>query len=169
MNYSGHETGTVIATQDLWAEVKMNKSSSCRECGKAQAGICGKKGAGMVLKARNTLHARTGDTVTVELAGTSYAKACFYTFIVPVAALIVSAYLGDVVSDKAGIEGLTVVAGLTGLVTAIVYSLKKIRKLDSTVHMEVIKIISDRFDQNRPASQEEHDYLSAFSRQGLSR
>ena len=50
MERSGLETGTVIETNGTMAKVRINKSKSCKECGKAQAGICGKSGEGMIMK-----------------------------------------------------------------------------------------------------------------------
>jgi hypothetical protein len=55
MERSGLETATVIKTNGTMAKLRIDKSKSCKECGKAQAGICGKSGEGMIMEAGNNL------------------------------------------------------------------------------------------------------------------
>jgi positive regulator of sigma E activity len=123
MQRSGIETGTVVKTERSLAEVIINKSKSCKECGKAQAGICGKSGAGMVMQASNGIGAKEGDTVVLGLKTATHAKAYFIFFLLPVIALFISAYIGYLVSQSTDIKGLDVLGGLSGLVISIAYSL----------------------------------------------
>ncbi len=67
MKNSDLETGTVIKAEGKWATVITNKSMACNECGKAQAGICGKGGAGIVVQVLNQLGAGEGETVELGL------------------------------------------------------------------------------------------------------
>ena len=71
------ETGTVLEIQGTYATVITNKSKSCKECGKAEAGICGKKGAGITIKTLNSLGAVKGDTVEIDIAKKTHVKAIF--------------------------------------------------------------------------------------------
>ncbi|MBI5739315.1 MAG: SoxR reducing system RseC family protein [Nitrospirae bacterium] len=109
------ETGTVLKTEGQWASVITNKSKSCNECGKAQAGICGKSGAGMVIKVKNDAGAKVWDTVLLELDGKTHVKAYFLVFILPVLTLFISAYAGHLISQSSGIQGLDAAAGFFGL------------------------------------------------------
>jgi positive regulator of sigma E activity len=126
MKPRGIETGTVLSTDGAWATVITNKNSACRECGKAQAGICGKKGDGIILRVRNTPGAKTGNTVVLELGKTTHAAAYFFAFILPVIGLFLFAYLGHLASDYFEIRGLDAASGLGGFIVSLLYSLRKI-------------------------------------------
>jgi len=164
MQRSDLETGTVIKIDGLWASVITNKSKSCNECGKAQAGICGKSGAGMVMSVKNKAGARKGDTVELGLDKATHIKAYFFAFIFPVVMLFVSAYAGSVISSYADIYGLDVIAGFTGLIISIIYSFYMIRRLDRTSRLQIIRIISDPPEYVSAAGTEEMDYISAFTK-----
>ena len=158
------ETGTVIKTEGVWASVITNKSKSCNECGKAQAGICGKSGAGMVMSVKNTAGANKGDTVELGLDKITHIKAYFFAFIFPVVTLFVSAYLGSVISLSADVKSLDVIAGFTGLIISILYSFRKIIRLDRTSRLQITKILSDPPEYVSAISAEEMDYISAFNK-----
>ncbi|RJQ43829.1 MAG: hypothetical protein C4538_11455 [Nitrospiraceae bacterium] len=158
------ETGTVLKTEGNWATVITNKSKSCNECGKAQAGICGKSGAGMVMKVRNPVRAKVWDTVLLELDRKTHVKAYFYAFVLPVILMFAGTYTGHLVSEYSGIKGFDVVAGFTCLFVSIVYALKKIRALDKTTHLQISKVISEGHTSDYLACPEEVDYLAIFGR-----
>ena len=143
MERSGLETGTVIETIGTRARVRINKSKSCKECGKAQAGICGKSGEGMIMEAGNNLNAGQGDRVTLGLVKNVHVKGYFLIFILPVLSLFLFAYMGHEITGFTGIKDLDVMLGITGLVITIVYSLHKIKKLDSSSEMEITRIVSE--------------------------
>ncbi len=155
------ETGTVLEIQGTCATVITNKSKSCKECGKAEAGICGKKGDGIIIKADNSIGAVKGDTVEIGLAIKTHAKAYFIVFIFPIIALFISAYAGH----STGINGLDVAAGLTGLVLSLGYSIIKISKLDKSVQFHITNILNDQPEYEISACPEEMDYIAAFGRE----
>jgi len=158
------ETGTVIKTDGVWATVITNKSKSCNECGKAQAGICGKSGAGMVMSVKNTAGAKKGDTVELGLEKATHIKAYFLAFIFPVVILFLCAYLGSIISRGVGVKSLDVIAGLTGLIISILFSFKEIRKLDRTSCLQITKVLFDPPEYITAISAEEMDYMSAFNK-----
>jgi positive regulator of sigma E activity len=166
MKESTVETGTVLKTDGDWATVITNKSKSCNECGKAQAGICGKSGAGMVMKVRNPVSAKIRDTVLLELDIKTHIRAYFLAFILPVTILFVSTYAGYTVSQFSGMEGLDVIAGLTGLIVSIFDSMKKIRRLDRTTQLQIKKVFHDTPGPDSLTCPEETDYLAAFGKNG---
>lgn len=163
MKPSGIETGTVLNTDGGWATVITNKSSACRECGKAQAGICGKKGDGIIMKVKNPAGAQVGNTVVLELGKKTHVAAYFFTFILPVIMLFLCAYLGHLASIRIGLEWLDAVAGLTGFLVTLLYSLRKIHTLDKASHLAISKIVADTYDHTAANCPEEMDYLAAFS------
>ena len=137
MERSDIETGTVIATEDGHAMVLTNKSRSCKECGKAEAGICGKRGAGITIKTVNTLGGVKGDIVEIGLEGKTHAKAYFIMFILPVIILFLSAYAGH----STGIKGLDITAGITGLFLSLIYSFVKIHQLEKSAQFYITKVL----------------------------
>jgi positive regulator of sigma E activity len=164
MQPSDIETGTVLSTDGAWATVITNKNSACRECGKAQAGICGKQGDGITMRVRNVPGAKAGNTVVLELGKTTHAAAYFFAFILPVIALFLFAYPGHLASHHFGIRGLDAASGLAGFIVSLLYSLRKIHKLDKATHLSVSKIITDAQNRTSTACPEEADYLDAFSK-----
>jgi len=165
MQPTGIETGTVLSTDGVWATVITNKNSACRECGKAEAGICGKQGDGIILRARNVSGAKAGNTVVLELGKTTHAAAYFFVFILPVIVLFLFAYLGHLASPHFGMRNLDAASGLSGFIISLLYSLRKIHKLDKSSHLSVSKIISDTHDRKLTDCVEETDYLAAFSKE----
>ena len=164
MERSDRESGTVIETNGIVATVVINKSKSCNECGKAQAGICGKSGAGMVIKVKNPLKAVKGDMVTLEIEKKTQAKGYFLVFILPVLTLLAGSYAGHLLSQATGIKGLEVIIGISLLVLAIAYSLIKIHKLDKTADFYIASILNPEQNLSLPSCSEETDYLAHFSR-----
>ena len=160
------ETGTVLSTDGISATVVTNKSRACNECGKAEAGICGKQGAGIVMKAKNSPGAKTGDRVVIELEKSAQVKAYFLAFIFPVMALCVCAYFGYILSVQTGTGGLDVISGLTGFIVALLISLKMIHSLDKSAQMYISRIIHESPDYTSGSCSEEADYLNAFNREG---
>lgn len=164
MQQSNLDTGTVLNTDGAWATVITNKSKSCKECGKAQAGICGKSGAGMVIKVRNRAGALKGDTVELGLDKATHIKAYFLAFILPVLILFIFAFTGSIISLYAGIKSLDVIAGLTGLIFSIIFSFNRIRKLDRTSRLQVAKVLYETPEYVTTVSAEEMDYMAAFDK-----
>jgi positive regulator of sigma E activity len=164
MQRPDHETGTVIKTDGTWATIITNKSKSCNECGKAQAGICGKSGAGMVMSVKNAAGANKGDTVELGLDKATHVKAYSLAFIFPVVILFLCAYSGSIISSAAGVKGLDVIAGLTGLIISTLFSFKKIGELDRTSCLQITKVLFDPPEYVAAVSAEETDYMSAFNK-----
>lgn len=164
MQHSDIETGTVLKTGGTQALVITNKSSACKECGKAQAGICGKSGSGMVLKVDNPLGAERGDTVELGLEKAAHVKGYFLAFILPVIALFIAAYAGHVLSQLTGFKYLDAAAGLSGLILAILYSFRKIRELDKSAQLHITRILYESHEYQVGSCAEEVDYLHAFNR-----
>lgn len=158
------ETGTVLKTEGDWATVVTNKSKSCRECGKAQAGICGKSGSGMVIKARNAVNAKISDIVLLDLDKKTHMKSYFFAFVLPVVALFIGTYTGYLVSQSTGIKGFDVAGGFIGLIVTIVYSVNRLRKIDKTIQLKITRVLHDAPEIDSFTSPEEMDYISVLGR-----
>ena len=119
------ETGVVLRLMDdSTAEVKIKKKSACNKCN-----LCQETGRDfMVIRALNTLGARPGDSVSLEISSAKTMAAAGLVFIVPVIALIAGLGLGDVLGrrydlQKAGIHLISLISGIVflGLAYACVY------------------------------------------------
>ena len=164
MERSDAETGTVLEIHGKHAAVITNKSKSCKECGKAEAGICGKKGAGITIKTLNSLGAVKGDTVEIGIEKKTHVKALFIVFILPVIALFISAYAGHLISRSTGTGSLDIIAGLAGLLVSLIYSFIKIHKLDKSTEFHIKKILNGPAGHEISTCPEEMDYLAGFGR-----
>ena len=118
----------------------------------------------MVMKVDNSLGAMQGDTVELGLAKNMYVKGLFFVYIFPTIALIVFSYAGHILSQYMGIKGLDVITGLTGLILSILYSFRKIHRLDKSAQLHIIKVFHGQTEYTLGSSAEEIDYLHAFNR-----
>jgi positive regulator of sigma E activity len=158
MQRSGTETGTVLQTDGLTAKVIINKSKSCSECGKAEAGICGKQGAGMVMTVSNAIGARQGDIVTLDIDRSTHVKAYLAAFILPMVALFAFSYIGN----RTGIQGLDIILGLAALALSLLIAVSLIRRIDRHTRLR-ISSITGKDESFEAMTQEERDYLKAYN------
>jgi len=156
------ETARVIATRDSTATVVINRSRACGECGKARAGICGRGGAGMVLRVRNTIGAVEGDTVVISLNRRTHYRAYLIAFVVPVMALFIGTYTGLLLSWIFKLKSLDVILGISFLAISLVISMMIIRSIDRSSDMYISKILYDHGDYDLGSSVEGEEYLKAF-------
>jgi sigma-E factor negative regulatory protein RseC len=143
MKTSVVETGKVYKTEGNIALVKIDQGTSCKGCGMGKLGLCKPGGAGMLLKVENTIGAKVGDTVTIGLEKKTHMKGYFIAFILPLVVLLFSSFIGYLLSLFTEMKGLDVVAGFTGLAVAVLYSLKRINKLDRETLMYIRRVVSD--------------------------
>ncbi len=155
------ESGTVLSTEENFATVVINKSKSCKECGKARAGICGKSGAGMVIKVRNSISAAEGDDVTLGMAMRTQIKGYIFVFILPVAALMIGAYWGHLISQATGIDHIEVITGISFLAFTMALAYFKIRKLGKESQLSITGILHTATGHSIYSYPEEMDYLQA--------
>ncbi|MEW6602704.1 MAG: SoxR reducing system RseC family protein [Nitrospirota bacterium] len=158
------ETGTVLKIEGGRALVITDKSKSCKECGKAQAGICGKSGSGMLLSADNSLGAKRGDTVELGIDRKAHVKGYFLAFVLPVVSLFFGSYAGYVLDGTAGVRYLDVTVGLTALISAGIYAFRKILELDKSAQLYITRILYGQSEYAIGSCPEEIDYLHAFNK-----
>ncbi len=164
MERSNIESGTVLETNGNFATIVINKSKSCKECGKAQAGICGKGGAGMIMKVTNPINAVKGDDVTLGLGIKTQIKGYLLVFILPVAALMTGAYAGYLISQTTGIANLDVITGISFLVLSIAYMIHKVRDLDKSAQIHITGTLHKGQESLSITYPEEMDYLAYFDK-----
>ncbi len=159
------ETGVVIEKAGGTARVLLGKGQSCRKCGLAKLGLCRPGGANMIFTVEDRPDVRVGDTVMLGLKRDVHRKGYVLGFILPLVGFVMSAIPGYLISSATGISNLEVLTGFIGLSLSLLYSLKKLNKLDKTERMHIKRILSDdrRVDVNYP-NQEGEEYLRHFER-----
>ena len=88
------ETGFVEKASPETAVVLVERSSACEQC--RSRGACEMlSGRTMRVEVANELGAEEGDRVEISLPAASFLKLSFLVYLVPVAALVAGAYLGN--------------------------------------------------------------------------
>lgn len=157
------ETGVVIERNGTTAKVLLGKGTSCRGCAMAKLGMCRPGGANMIFTVDNTINAEVGDTVMLGLKRDVHWKGYFIAFIMPLLIFIVASLTGYLISIYTGFMGVEVLSGFTGLALAIVFSLKKIKEMDSHERMHIKRVVREREEMSEVYSGAEGiDYLKGF-------
>ena len=152
------ETGTIIRIEGQDAVIMMKGGKSCKGCGMASIGLCRAGDTNMLVKAKNIVNARTGDTVLVGLDPETKFKGYSMAYLIPVFSLLTGALAGEMVGRYFSIQNLDVIGGFLALLIASLLSLKKLKELDATQMMVAKKIISDNMFTGEVKSEEERWY-----------
>lgn len=159
------ETGIVVEKGDGTARVLLGKGQSCRKCGLAKLGLCRPGGANMIFTVEDRPDVKVGDTVMLGLKKDVQRKGYVLGFILPLAGFVISAIPGYLISYFTGIGNLEVLTGFIGLSLSLLFSLKKLNKLDKTERMHIKRILStDRRMEKTYLSQEGEEYLRYYER-----
>ncbi len=93
------------------AWVKTTRSSACESCSSRHACQTGGSGKEMEVEAINTVNARVGDRIVLNIATGSLIKATFLLYVFPVLAMIAGAFVGQAIAglndlDPSGMSAL---------------------------------------------------------------
>jgi positive regulator of sigma E activity len=138
------ETGRVIKLDRDMAVVLLNPEKSCKGCGAAAIGLCKPSGDITMLTVRNTKHAVPGDTVTVALDKRIHRKGFLLAYGIPLLCFFAGSMLGYVINREFSIPSLDVITGFASLLLSATFSLRRLKKLDSSSLMTTKEIVSDR-------------------------
>jgi len=126
------KTGVVKAVQGRMALVVTTHEPECESCSaKEGCSTLGGSGVNREVRARNTARAQVGDVVKISIRGSSFLKATFLVYMVPILGVIGGTLLGYFLANLlAGNKDLLVgiFAGL-GLVGSFLWVRKKGEKL----------------------------------------
>ncbi|NOY64511.1 MAG: SoxR reducing system RseC family protein [Nitrospirae bacterium] len=157
------ETGVVIEKNGTTAKVLLGKGTSCRGCAMAKLGMCRPGGANMIFTVDNTINAEVGDTVMLGLKREVHWKGYFIAFVLPLLVFVVASVTGYVISLYTGIEGIEVLSGFVGLAFAIIFSINRLKRMDSTERMHIKRVVRERQEMGEFFSGAEGiDYLKGF-------
>jgi sigma-E factor negative regulatory protein RseC len=126
------EEGIVESISLDKAVVRIQKGGHCQSCSSREA--CGGSGGGdMQIDVANELGAKIGDRVEISLPSRSLMKLAFLIYFLPVLALILGAYLGNLIGDQVfhtDSESVPVICGGIAMATAFL----GLRLLDRRLH-----------------------------------
>ena len=120
------------------AMVRVYQKSACGHDCSDCSGICGAKKT-ITVQARNPLQARPGDLVTVETLTKRIIQAAALVYLLPLAVLLLSCFLGYVLGGSETVQAL---AGLGGLVVgcACAVAVNRFIRRDKPLEYTIINI-----------------------------
>ncbi|MCE5285403.1 MAG: SoxR reducing system RseC family protein [Pelosinus sp.] len=90
------QEGIVLSIDGGLAKVKTSRHNDCENCGACPGN------SALVLEARNTLGAKPGDRVLIEVQEVNMLKAAFIVYMLPLLAIFIGAVFGNFVAEKMG-------------------------------------------------------------------
>ncbi|MDO9528030.1 MAG: SoxR reducing system RseC family protein [Syntrophales bacterium] len=103
------------------AKLEVVKSEACGSCNACFEGSSGKK----LLFAENSLGAKEGDRVRIEINSAAVAKLSFLVYMIPLTGLVLGALLTGQLTDS---EGMTALGSLGGFFTFSIFTYFYLRK-----------------------------------------
>jgi positive regulator of sigma E activity len=138
------DTGTVIRLEGEHAVVRMKHEGSCRKCGAAALGMC-KAGLMQEVIVKNSKRVRVGDTVKIGLVQRIQFRGYFLAYVVPPAALVFGTVGGHFLGTYMGFPPLDVIAGFTTMIVVSFFSLRRLKRLDSSSSIEIVNVLFDHW------------------------
>jgi len=126
------------------AWVKTTRSSACESCSSRNACHADGGGKEMEVEAINTVNAKVGDRIVLNIKTTSLLKATFLLYVFPILAMIAGALVGQTVAGMRGSDpsGLSALFGFLffGLAFVAIRIIGKFLSKDASYKPEIIKI-----------------------------
>jgi positive regulator of sigma E activity len=136
------ETGRVIRVDMDMAVIVLDPGKSCRGCGAAEIGLCKSSGAVSTLIAKNKVNAVPGDRVTISLDKSTQTRGLLLAYGIPLVSFVSGVILGYIAGKALAIPSLEVVTGFIWLAGSALYSLRRLKKLDSVSSLAVKEVVS---------------------------
>lgn len=143
MKPSVPETGMVIRLEGSTAHIILQASDSCKGCGAAKMGLCKPAGNQSTLTAKNTLAAKVGDIVKIDLDSGVQTKGYLLAFIIPLGSLVAGTLVGNVLGEYFSMPSLEVISGFTVFIAASLYSFRRLKRLNASSTMIIKEIVPD--------------------------
>jgi len=152
------ETGIIIRLEGDKAVIRLKGGKSCKGCGMGKIGLCRAGDTSMLLTAKNIVKAGVGETVQVGLDRKTKVKGYFMAYLIPIISLLTGTFAGYLLGEYLGIGYLDTAGGFFTLLTASLFSFRKLRELDANHFMVANKIIRDNIFEGEVKSEEERWY-----------
>ena len=135
------QEGMVLEVSGRMAKVKTSRHNDCENCGACPGN------SAMVLDARNSIGAKPGQRVLVEIKEINMLKAAFTVYILPLIAAFAGAIVGDFIGRFLGFEELiSRLIGGSGMTLLSVWYIKyydNSARMDDKMQPTIIQIISE--------------------------
>jgi len=121
------EEGIIIEiSKDNIAKIKVGRHNECKNCGACPGD------SSVVIEAKNTVGARTGQRIAFEMKETNMLMAAFVVYILPLVAVVVGIIVGQTVAKKVGypVRGFQIGGGIL----TFVLSMLNIKRFDKYAH-----------------------------------
>lgn len=128
------QTGTVISSTGTMAEISVIRESACG----GNCASCGGCNARTVVSAKNTIEAKVGDKVEMEMASSKVLYTAFIVYALPLLLLIVFYFVGAALS---GSEGIGIASGFIVMAISYAIIIKFSKKNTNKYELEVEKIL----------------------------
>ncbi len=129
------EIGTVIDCRDEIAEVAIERTEACAGCSaKSMCQPFGEKENRMIISAINNISAKKGNKVKVAVPSTTFIKASFIVYIVPVIFMLIGAFIGEIYFKNDIV--IFILSGLFFIISFFIIS--KYSKLNKKIYTPVI-------------------------------
>jgi positive regulator of sigma E activity len=157
------DTGTVIRLEGEKAVIRMKHEGSCRKCGAAAIGLC-KGGIMQELTVKNSKRARIGDTVKIGLVQGVQYRGFFLAYVIPAVALMFGIVGGHFLGTYIGFPVMDIIAGFASMIVVSFFSLRLLKRLDSTSSIEIVHVRSDPWNPSLRSDEETISdyYMSCF-------
>lgn len=137
------ENGTVIRLDGDNAMIMLEGGRACKGCGAAKMGLCKPNGGMSIICAKNLIGAGIGDTVKIGIDNKVKLKGYLLSFLIPLFSFFAGTLTGYFIGRNLFISGLDVIGGFTAFIWASFYSFKKLRLLDKSASLIIIKVITN--------------------------
>ncbi|MFN3396249.1 MAG: SoxR reducing system RseC family protein [Thermodesulfovibrionales bacterium] len=142
------ETGMVVKINNGLATIMLNGGDSCKNCSAGKLGICKPSGNVSIITATATEGINPGDTVKITLDSATQSKGMFLAFIIPLISLFAGTIAGYVIGRVLSISYIEVITGFLSFLIASLITLKRLRRIDSSVRLSVKKIEDACFSED---------------------
>jgi sigma-E factor negative regulatory protein RseC len=139
------ESGTVVEMSGEMVKVNIKRHASCESCG-----VCGWGGKNeLTLLVSNTIGAKVGDQVLLELPAAKMYQAALLVYTLPLMMLLCGFWVGQLIGRKLGmparrseILGIVTCFGSVALTYLGVHRLDQRRKIGARFQPQLVKIIT---------------------------
>lgn len=142
------EKGTVIRVVNGIATVMLGGGESCKNCSAGKLGICKPSGNVSIIKAVANEGINPGDLVRVTLNRATQSKGMILTFVIPLVCLFLGTFAGYVIGRRLSISYLDVLLGFLFFLIASLLTLKRLKRMDSSVKFSLEKIEETCFSED---------------------
>jgi len=135
------QCGVIMSTDGDRAKVVMQRQSACGDCKGCR---WGEDDASMEIEAINSINAKIGDRVEIDMEHQNVLAAAFIAYMIPLITLIAGVILGSVLLDKIGlVQYKEVGSSIIGLVlTGVCYAVIRSKESSFKANKSFIAVIT---------------------------